>query len=636
MAEGLAGTIAYIDLGRKEARKETLDPRTYRTYFGGTGLIARELLRLTKPGIDPLGPDNVLIIAAGPITGAPFAGTGRSAAGAKSPLTGGFGVGEGGGFFGPELRRAGFDALVVAGVSEKPVYLYVHDGEIEFRDASAIWGRTTGDAQRIIREELRDNLVRTCQCGPAGENLVKFAAVANDVTHYIGRTGMGAVMGSKRLRAVVARGHNPVYLHDKDKVREMSSWFAQHWKDMSWGLHENGTAGGVKSKNVSGGLPTRNFSEGVFEGVDGITAQAMNQAILKGRETCYACPIQCKRVVEVKEPVTVDPEYGGPEYETIGSLGSNCGIGDIRYVAKANEICNAYGLDTISAGVTIGFAMECFEKGLLTLKDTGGIDLRSGNGPAVIEVLGKIVNRDGIGGLLADGTAVAAARIGKGAEELAMHVRRQEIPMHDPRQEWGMGLGYGLSITGADHQHNMHDIPYSKEGQGADEARSLGVAAVPLPSRDLSLEKVMLLTTMTRWRHFCDCALMCTFLPWTPPQMVELVKAVTGWDTGTAEIMAVAERAHTLARVFNLREAMKASEERLPARFFKPFPAGPLSDMTFTHETWDRARLAYYRQSGWSDEGVPTEDTLARLGISWAKEHLPGSGRQARGARADR
>ncbi len=621
MADTLTGTIAYVDLGTRQVRKETLDSRTYRTYFGGTGLIARELLRLMKPGVDPLGPDNVLVVAAGPITGAPFAGTGRSAAGAKSPLTGGFGVGEGGGFFGPELRRAGFDALVITSVSEKPVYLYVHDGEVEFRDASSIWGKTTGEAHRIMREELGDKLVRTCQCGPAGENLVRFAGVANDVTHYIGRTGMGAVMGSKRLRAVAARGKDPVYLHDKDKAREMAVWFNQHWKDMSWGLHENGTAGGVKNKNVSGGLPTRNFSEGVFEGADGITAQTMNQTILTGRESCYACPIQCKRVVEVKEPFTVDPVYGGPEYETIGSFGSTCGIGDLRYVAKANEICNAYGLDTISAGVTIGFAMECYEKGLLGPASTGGIDLRFGNGQAMLDVLMKVVKREGIGALLADGSAAAAAKIGKGAADLAMHVRKQEIPMHDPRQEWGMGLGYGVSVTGADHQHNMHDIPYAKEGKAADEARSLGVAAVPVPARDLSLEKVKLLTTMTRWRHFCDCALMCTMVPWSPVQMVELVKAATGWDTGTAEIEAVAERAYTLARIFNLREGLKASDERLPERFFKPFPEGPLSDMTFSHETWDRAKLGYYRQSGWTDEGVPTEDTLARLGISWVKDY---------------
>jgi len=623
MTNELTGTIGYIDLGTREIRKETIDSLTYRLYFGGTGLIARELLRLTKPGIDPLGPDNVLVIAAGPLTGAPVPGTGRSAAGAISPLTGGFGVGEGGGFFGPELRRAGFDALVITSASDTPVYLWIHDGEIEIRDASAIWGKTTGEAQDIIRAELGDNLIRTCQCGPAGERLVRFAGIANDVTHYIGRSGIGAVMGSKRLRAVAARGRQPVFLADKDKVRELGSWFMRNWKDLSWGLHEFGTTGGVMNKQVAGGLPTKNFSQGLFEGYQGITGQTMNETVLIDRDSCFGCPIRCKRVVEVKEPFTVDPRYGGPEYETLGSFGSTCGIGDVRYVCKANEICNAYGLDTISAGVTIAFAMECFEKGILTPEDTDGLDLRFGNGEAMLEVLQKIVRREGIGDLLAEGSVRAAEKIGKGAISLAMHSRKQEIPMHDPRQEWGLGLGYALSITGADHQHNMHDIIYAKEGKGADDARAMGVGAVPLPPLDLSLEKVTLLRTITKFRHFCDCAVICTFMPWTIFQVVDLVTAVTGWKTGTAEIMAIAERAYTLARIINLREGMTPEDETIPDRFFEALPEGPLSTSRIPREEWERAKLAYYRQSGWTDRGVPTEDTLARLGISWAGKHLP-------------
>jgi aldehyde:ferredoxin oxidoreductase len=623
LTEDFTGTIAYVDLAKKEVRKEVLDAKTYRKYFGGTGIIARELLRLMKPGVDPLGPDNVLVIAAGPLTGGPYAGSGRSAAGAKSPLTGGFGVGEGGGFFGPEMRRAGFDVLVITEVSPTPVYLYLHDGEIEIRDASAIWGKTTGEAQKLIQEELGDRLVRVCQCGPAGERMVRFAAIANDVTHYIGRSGIGAVMGSKKLRAIAARGTKPVPLHDPEKVREIGSWMNKNWKNFSWNLHDVGTAGGLKNKNVAGGLPTKNFTDGVFDGADAITGQLMRDTILVGRESCYACPIQCKRVVEVKEgPYTVDPQYGGPEYETAGALGSTCGVDDLRAVAKANEICNAYGLDTISAGVTIAFAMECYEKGLLTKEDTGGIDLRFGNGEAMLKMLMNIVNREGLGDLLANGCAYAAKKIGKGAEDLAMHVRGQEIPMHDGRQEWGLGLGYGVSITGADHQHNMHDIPYASEGRQADNARALGVTEVPLPARDLSPEKAMLLKVMTQFRHFFDCAVMCTFMPYTPQQMVDLVRAVTGWETGTAELMAIAERAHVLARVFNIREGMKAEDEKLPKRFFTPLPRGPLSDKTFTEEEWERAKLAFYRQSGWTDEGIPTEDTLARLGIRWAGEEI--------------
>ncbi|QUL98188.1 MAG: aldehyde ferredoxin oxidoreductase family protein [Candidatus Fermentithermobacillus carboniphilus] len=622
MGQGITGTIAYVDLSKRQVRKEIIDSHTFRKYFGGTGLIARHVLSMTKRGVDALGSENVFVYACGPLTGGPYAGSGRSAAGAKSPLTGGFGVGEGGGFIGAELRKAGFDAIVVTGVSETPVYLFAHDGELEIRDASGLWGKTTGETEEIIRQELGDSLIRVAQCGPAGEVLVRFAGVCNDLTHYIGRTGMGAVMGSKKLKAIAARGRGQIPIVDREKVREISAWMNQHWRDYVYRYHDTGTAGVLLSLQELSGLPTRNFREGQFEGAAKISGEALRDSLLLKRDTCYACPIRCKRVVGFDEPYKVDPKYGGPEYETIGSFGSTCGVDDLKVISKANEICNAYGIDTISAGVTIAFAMECFENGLLSLEDTDGIELRFGNGEAVLKVLQKIVKREGIGDLLANGSAYAAKKIGRGAEELAMQVRGLEVPMHEPRLKWGLGVGYGTSVTGADHCHNMHDPAYAVEGKGAEEARSLGVGDVPLPSQDLSLEKVMLLRTITNFRYFCDSAVMCQFLPYSPAQIVDLVKAVTGWDTGTAELLAVGERAHVMARLFNIREGMKSSDEKLPKRFFEAFKSGPLAGKVYTPEEWERAKLSYYRQSGWTDEGVPTEDCLARLGLMWAKEAL--------------
>ncbi len=622
MTKTLKGKVAYVDLTDHRIDVETIDANVYRKYFGGSGLIAQHLLTMMKPGTDPLSPESVFIYACGPMTGGPYSGSGRSAAGCKSPLTGGFGVGEGGGFVGAELRRAGFDAVVVTGVSDEPVYLFAHDGEIEIKDASLLWGKTTGKVQEAIRSELGDKFVRVAQCGPAAEAQVRYSGICNDLTHYIGRSGTGAVMGSKRLKAIAARGRNQVHLADRDKVREIASWVSKNWRDLSYRLYDTGTAGGVSGLHYTSGLPTRNFREGMFEGYEKISGETMRDTVLIDRGTCFACPINCKRVVKTEKPYKVDPKYGGPEYETIGSFGSVCGIDDLQAICKANEICNAYGVDTISAGVSIAFAMECFEHGIITKEDTDGIELRFGNAHGMVQVLEKIIKRQGIGDVLAEGVARAAKQFGQGAERFAMHVRGQEIPMHEPRLKWGLGVGYAMSITGADHCHNMHDPGYATEGRSVNQARSMGAGAVPLPAQDLSPEKVHLLRTITNFNHFWDCAVMCSFQPYSVQKLVDLVTAVTGWETGTAELLAVGERAHVMARMFNIREGMTPKDEKLPKRFFKAFDKGPLKDKVYTQEEWDEAKLSYYRQAGWTDEGMPTKDSLARLGLRWIFDYM--------------
>jgi len=625
---GFQGNVLVVDLSRRSIHKEELPEEEYRRYFGGTGFAAKKLLIELEPGIDPLEPENVVVFAAGPLTGGPFAGTGRISVSAKSPLTDGFGTAEGGGFFGAEMRRAGFDAVVVRGKSETPVYLFLHDGTAEIRDASRLVGKTTHEAETIIKEELGDRLVRVSQCGVAGEKLVRFAGVANDVTHYAGRTGIGAVMGSKNLRAIAARGKQSVSVRDRDAVRKLSAWMNENWKALAYGLYDTGTAGGVMALNAASGLPTRNFREGIFEGAEKISGQTMRDTVLVERGGCYACPIRCKRVTKASGEFGPEPVYGGPEYETIGSLGSCCGVDDLEAICRGNEICNAYGLDTISAGVTIAFAMECFENGVLTLKDTDGIELRFGNGDAMVKILRKIAMREGIGDLLAEGTVRAAQAIGKGAAQFAMHVRGQEVPMHEPRLKWGLGLGYGVSITGADHMHNMHDTGYEREGGSVQEVRGLGVINVPIPAQDLSLEKVHLLRTVTMMQHFDNCAVICNFIPWSAQQKSDLVRGVTGWETTPAELLTIGERSHVLARVFNIREGLSAEDERLPRRFFEAFREGALAGKVYDEDTWNAAKLAYYRMSGWTDAGIPRKETLARLGISWASEYLPASERK--------
>ena len=621
MPYGYTGKILRVDLGSGKIGVETPDEKFYRTYFGGRALIAYYLLKEVPAGADPLGPDNKLIFAAGPLTGAPFAGSGRNSVGARSPLTGAYGDGEAGGFFGAELKRAGWDAVIVEGVSAKPVYLWIKDEHVEIRDAAGIWGKPTLEAQDIIREELGDKNIRTAQCGIAGENLVRYAAVCNDLKHFAGRSGMGAVMGSKKLRAIAVRGSKPVEVADAEALREQSKWMTENFMELAGDLRDVGTAGTVMNLQASSGLPTRNFNEGQFEGAEKISGQTMRDTILVGRESCFACPIRCKRVVAVEEPYKVDPRYGGPEYETIGSLGSVCGIDDLAAIAKGNEICGATSLDTISAGMTVAFAMECYENGLLTKEDTGGIDLKFGNGEAMVEVLEKIARREGIGDLLAEGVMRAAGKIGRGAEKYAVHVKGQEVPMHEPRLKFSLGIGYAVSPTGADHCHNAHDTLYVKAGGAIDDLSSLGILS-PLPADDLSGEKVRLMAYVTLFRHYANCALYCQFVPWGLSRMEQITRAVTGWNTSLFEIMKVAERAVTMTRVFNLLNGFDETHDRLPEKFFRPFTSGPLKGLEIGKEQFHKAKALYYGMMGWDQKGVPTRAKLEDLSLGWIQDML--------------
>jgi aldehyde:ferredoxin oxidoreductase len=615
---GYCGKILRVNLTEGKIRVENPDENFYRTYMGGEGIIGYYLLKELKPGIDPLGPENKLIFAPGILTGAPLAGAGRNSVGGKSPLTGGYGSADAGGFWGAELKRAGYDAIVVDGKSPKPVYLWLNDGQAELRDAVHLWGKTTAESQQAIKDELGDQNIRVAQIGPGGERQVRYACVINDLKHAAGRTGMGAVMGSKNLKAVAVRGRQAVPLADPAKVQEMGKWLGENVMKLAGGMYDCGTAAGVMALNASGGLPTRNFTAGAFEGAEKISGQTMRDTILIKRENCFACPINCKRVVQVDEPYQVDPIYGGPEYETIGAFGSSCGIDDLKAIAKANEICNANSLDTISAGVTIAFAMECFEKGLLTEVDTGGLKLNFGNAEAMLHLLGMIVRREGLGDLLAEGSMRAAAKIGRGAERYAIHVKGQEVPMHEPRLKHGLGLGYSVSPTGADHCHNLHDTMFERPGGALETMKAFGFLE-PLPANDLSLDKVRLFLYKTNMGHFNNCAVMCNFIPWNYVQLEQIVQAVTGWNTTIWELAKAGERAATLARVFNLREGFTAADDYLTPRFLEPFAEGPLKGVAVDGHQLDEARLGYYTMMGWDASGVPTGAKLHELGIAWAQ-----------------
>ena len=619
MKNGFTGKVLRVNLSNEKISSENLEETFYRRYFGGRGLISYYLLNELEPRIDPLGPDNKLIFACGPVTGAPVSGSGRNSVGAKSPLTGAYGEAEAGGFWGAELKRAGFDAIIVEGKASSPVYLWIHDKKVELRDASSLWGLEIKKSQETIRKDLGNKTVKVAQIGPGGEKLVRYASVVNDMNHVAGRCGMGAVMGSKNLKAVAVKGSRSVPVSKPKRLGKLAKWMAQNVDNVASVLHTYGTGVEMDAMEETGNLPVRNFRDGDFPEVDSISAEAVKEHVRVGMGTCFACAVACKKEVKVNERWNVDPAYGGPEYETLASLGSNCGVSDLKAVCKANELCQRYCIDTISTGVTISFAMECFEHGLLTKADTGGIDLSFGNAESMVKLVELIGEKRGLGALLAEGTKRVAEYIGNGAEEFAVHVKGQEVPMHDPRLKRGEALGYAVSPTGADHVHNIHDtflypqLPKSYNSLGVLEA---------VPVEDFGPKKVRLYKIVGEWRTLNNFLVMCLFTPWNVTQKVEIVRSVTGWNTTAFELMKVVERGNTLARIFNLREGFTEKDDWLPPRFFKPKTSGALSETSVNPEDLQKAKVLYYDMMGWTEQGVPKQSALEELDIAWAADKI--------------
>ena len=621
MANGFANRILRVDLATGRIWNEEHDEVFSRRYLGGAGVLAYYLLKEMPPGTSALAPGNVLVFAAGPLTGTPVPGASRLCVGAKSPLSGGIAKSEAGGFFGYELKRAGFDALVVQGKAAKPVYLWIHNGEAEIRDASALWGRNVVETQEAIEAELGEKRVRTATIGAAGENQAAIACVITDLRNAAGRGGLGAVMGSKNLKCVAVKGATMPQAADPDKYRELARWmntnFMHHGNAATF--HEFGTGADMVGFNAIGNLPVRNWQDRQFDDVAMITARALKDSWRTGMEGCPGCQIRCKKVVALEYASgRIDPRTGGPEYETLASLGSFLGINDLAAICRANELCSLHSLDTISLGGTIAFAMECFERGILSAQDTGGIDLRFGNAGAMLQVIELIAQRQGIGDVLADGSRQAALRIGRGAEELAMHVKGIEFGMHDPRVKQGLGLVYSVAANGADHMAGAHDTVFAQEGRGMEGARSLDSLA-PLPANDLSTAKVDRVKNQHLSKNFGDSMVTCHFVPWTLRQQVDLLRALTGWDYTDFEALRQGERVANMARVFNLREGLSAADDHLPKRFFSPKPADGTKHADIDPEAMQRARRTFYVLMGWDPvTGVPSAEKLEELGLGWA------------------
>jgi len=624
------GRILHVNLATGALEVEQPPESFYRKYLGGSAMGLYYILQGVKPGTDGLDPDNVLTVMDSLLTGAPIAGQSRVTVNARSPLTDGIGDSQAGGFFAAELRFAGFTGLVIRGRSPEPVYLWIHDGEAELRPAGHLWGRLTSETEDLLRDELGDRKIEVAAIGPAGEKLVRLAAIINMGNRANGRTGMGAVMGSKHLKAIVVRGTSrKVPLADGAALSRLARWGAAEIPnnpDVA-GLKQDGTAGVLEYQHFLGSLPTRNYAEGQFEHFEALTGQTMTATILRERDTCYACAVRCKRVVETEwQGRPVERRYGGPEYETLSTLGSYCGVDDLPAVALANKICNEHGLDTIGTGATVAWAMDCFEHGLLTEAEIG-FPAPFGDAAAMVRLVELLAAREGIGDVLANGSRRAADLLGRG-HDLLITVKGSEAPAHMPQAKRSLAVIYAVNPFGADHQSSEHD-PMIEEGASdlyLDRLALLGLDGPQAP-QSLGPDKVRFALKTEQFYSFLDTASLCQFVwgpAWTlygPQETVDFVRAVTGWaDFDVDELMEIGERRLNMLRAFNAREGIGRREDRLPAKFFRPLTGtGPTAGIALDPAEIEAALDEYYRLAGWDGRtGNPTPDTLARLGLDWA------------------
>jgi aldehyde:ferredoxin oxidoreductase len=612
MLGGYAGRMLFIDLAEMKFQEEALDERLALEYIGGYGVGARVLYERQRPGADPLGPDNMLGILTGPLTGT-LAQTGtRWTVVGKSPLTGTWGDANGSGHFGPALKFAGYDALFFTGIAHRPVYLTIENGRAELRDADDWWGLDSYALEDRVKSEFGEEAEAVC-IGPAGEKLSLISGVVHSKGRIAGRSGLGAVMGSKRLKMIVVRGHAPIPVADPVRVKELQKKYALEIAKEKVGFADSyrstGTPGYIETGAANGDSPTRNWG-GVglrdFQDPEPIGYEAI-VAAGKARKACWRCPIACWGELEV-------PYDGGkshahvPEYETASAFGSNCLVNDLSALVRANELCNRYGLDTISTGATIAFAMECYEQGIISAEDTGGIELRWGDAEAMIAILERVCQREGLGDVLADGVKRAAEHLGRDAQTYAIHVHGQELPMHDPRFEPGLGVIYKIDATPGRHTQASQFIPPPEFDIGVPDFGTL---------REQQNGRGRYLKPLSALNHVMNTSGMCLFgyLSTRVKFLPDWLSAVTGHEYTLEELLLVGERIANIRQAFNIREGVNLVAAPIPERAYgrPPLTAGPTAGISVDVETMLREHL---EEMGWTqDEARPTAQKLKELGL---------------------
>ena len=611
MADGYTGKVLRVDLTGEKITTEPLNREWAKRFIGGKGLGARYLFEELKPGVDPLSPDNVLMIWTGPLVGTMVPLTSRYAVVTKSPLTGTFLDSYAGGYFGPELKYAGFDSVIIKGKASKPVYLWINDGKAEIRDAKNLWGKDNFKTEELIRKETGQSRARVASTGPAGEKLSLIAGVTSDLTRNAGRGGGGAVFGSKNLKAVACRGTLGVDVPNIDEFLKMTKEMLL--KDVvenpdHAGSITDGTPIIVDMSQNAAILPTRDWSSGEFEGSAGINSDAIKTKVLVRRKACMGCGLACGSWVKARTGRFKGASTEGPEYETIGLSGSNCGIDSIEAIVKFSEECDKLGLDTMSAGSVTAFAMDMYERKILTKKDTGGLDLKFGNEEAFAKMPAMIANRTHIGDALADGSKRAAKKIGKGAEKLVIESKGSEYPAYDPRGSIGMALAYATSDRGADHNRAW---PVAQDAYGSgDPWNPEGKAAICVEDNT---------RTSVKWSFiFCD------FYAVNFTNMAKYYTAVTGVQADEAYLRSIGKRVWNLTRAFNAREGFTRKDDNLPERMEKePLQSGKTKGKAVPRADFEKMLSEYYKLWNWDDQGRPTKKTLQDVGLSDIVGKLP-------------
>ncbi len=604
---GYAGRVLHVDLSSGKTHVEPLNEDYAKKYIGGIGLGIRMWLDHSKAGVDPFSPDNPLILTTGPISGTmwPTGGNGHAFV-SKSPQS--FGVGEtkAHGSFGTEMKRAGYDAIVLKGKAEKPVYLWIDDDSVQVLDASQLWGKSPGETDDAIREELGDYYIRVAAIGVAGEKLARMACIINDKTRACGRTGLGAVMGSKNLKAIAVRGTRDITVAKLDEFMEYVKEFHERMKGPATQKYRTlGTPENVLVHNKLSCMPTRNYNNSQFEGAEKVSGEVLNDKFVAKIIGCSSCAMRCEHVCVVAEG-PYEKTMTRMEYETLWALGPYCGVDRLDAIIKGMELSNYYGIDAISAGVTVGFAMDCYERGILSQVELDGLDARFGNADAMVKLVEKIGKREGVGDLLADGAKFAADKIGKDSYKLAATIKGVESTGYDLRCLKTAALGFAVSFRGADH--NRHGA-YAFDVKGkvnrliAEKGRGKMV-------RD-----------MEDTYNLIDSFIVCKFSRGTYykelPDMAKLYSLVTGYDMNDVELKRCGERIQNAARLFNLREGLGRKDDTLPWKVMhEPIPdEGPSKGAFVSQTELDLLLDDYYESRGWTKEGVPTEVKLRELGM---------------------
>jgi len=611
---GYMGKLLVVDLTSGKIKDEPLNENYAREFIGGSGLACRYLYDMVGAKTDPLGPENPLFFMTGPLTGTRAPSCGRFVVCARSPLTGLWGEANSGGFFGPEMRFAGYDGIIIKGKAPEPVYLHIVDGKATLRDAKYLWRKGTYETQEAIRKEVGDAKTKAASIGLGGENLVKYAAIMSDRGRAAARTGMGTVMGSKNLKAVAVRGNGQIPLAEEQRFKTIVRETLSILEDdtLTEALRVTGTAGTLDYLMFLGSTPNRYFTEGEFPEAEALSGSTMAETILTSHSTCYGCPVACGRNVEVKEGKYKLTETKGPEYETVAALGTLLLIDDLPAVAYLGHLCDAYGLDTISTGSTIAFAHHLFECGVIGSAETGGLALRWGDPDTVAELIGMIARREGFGNVLAEGSRRLGQRYG--AEELAAQVNGLELGMHDPRAFSSMALVYATSPLGG--SHNQSDMYWVESGRSVDE---LGI---PMTDRFQIEGKAQIVARHQDWRSFCNGLIVCYFSNAPAQSYIDLLAAATGWEVSPDDMPLAGERIWNLKRAFNDRLGLTRADDRLPQLLLQPLSEGGTQGHVPDLELMLRE---YYKARDWDPEtGKPSREKLEELGLGWVAEELWG------------